>query len=278
MPIHSTWGDWLPRTIAKADPEGVAVWYLGCNGVVLKADDGTTLFVDPYLGTGDPPRTVRMLPIPFDPDDVEEAHAVLATHEHTDHVHGPSQGPILANTDATFFAPGASLDVVRRGGWTDEWAIEDFQLAPVEPGDSIHVGSFTVSVEPAHDPDADEPVSYLFEHRAGTVFHGGDTKPHADLEAIGTRYDIDLGVVAFGSVGMLPAKETGEETRTRWYADENGVIEVANALRLERVLPSHWDMWRGLTADPSALVHHARSFPYPRRIDVVTVGDRLDLP
>ncbi|MFW5949277.1 MAG: MBL fold metallo-hydrolase, partial [Halolamina sp.] len=25
----SDWGDWLPRAIDAADPDGVAVWYLG---------------------------------------------------------------------------------------------------------------------------------------------------------------------------------------------------------------------------------------------------------
>lgn len=64
------------------------IWYLGYNGFVLKAADGTTLFVDPYLGSGDPPRTIRMIPIRFKPSVIETADAVLATHEH---VHGPNQ-------------------------------------------------------------------------------------------------------------------------------------------------------------------------------------------
>ena len=50
--------------LADADPEGLRAWYLGCNGFVLKADDGTTVFVDPYLGTGDPPRTIPIETVP----------------------------------------------------------------------------------------------------------------------------------------------------------------------------------------------------------------------
>ncbi|MEF8831753.1 MAG: MBL fold metallo-hydrolase, partial [Halobacteriales archaeon] len=71
--VASDWGDWLPTAVTEASPDGVAIWYLGCNGFVLKAGDGTTLFVDPYLGTGDPPRTIRMIPVPFAPEDVDEA-------------------------------------------------------------------------------------------------------------------------------------------------------------------------------------------------------------
>ena len=277
MPIHSDWGDWLPRAVEGAEPDGVAVWYLGCNGFVLKAEDGTTLFIDPYLGTGDPPRTVRMIPVPFAPDEVAEADAVLATHEHTDHVHGPSQAPLLANTGATFFGPDASVAKTEEEAWGERWSVQPDQFKVIVEGDTFDVGAYTVHVEPAHDPDSAHPVSYVVEHDAGTFFHGGDTKPDDVLAEVGERHDIDLGVLAFGSYGMIPDKETREPALKRWYADENGVVEAARALQIDRLLPSHWDMWKGLTADPSALVHHARSFEFPERIEVVEIGDRVDL-
>jgi L-ascorbate 6-phosphate lactonase len=272
------WGDWLPRAIADAEPAGVSLWYLGCNGIVAKAADGTTIFVDPYLGTGDPPRTIRMIPVPFDPEDVSEADAILATHEHTDHVHGPSQAPILANTGASFVGPTDSVAVAREDeGWPEHYDVDPDAFRTVEPGDSLEIGSFDLHVETAHDPDATEPVSYVLEHEAGTIFHGGDTKPSDEFDRIGREYDVDLGVLAFGSVGMIPDKETRKPKRTRWYNDENDVVEVASALRLDRLLPSHWDVWKGLTADPTALYHHVRSFEYPERLEIVEIGDRVDL-
>ena len=273
----SDWGDWLPRAVADADPESVAVWYLGCNGFVLKGREGTTLFVDPYVGTGDPPRTVRMIPVPFDPEDVSRADAVFATHEHSDHVHEASQAPILANTGATYYGPDDSIAIARDENWSDLWSIDDDQFAEVAEGDSFDVGEFSVTVEPAYDPDATHPVSYVIEHEAGTFFHGGDSKPAEAFADIGRRYDIDLGVLAFGSVGMIPDKETGEPRRTQWYADENQIVAAARDLRLDRLLPSHWDMWKGLTADPTALHRHAASYEYPRRLELVEIGDRVDL-
>ena len=276
--IESDWGDWLPRAIENAAPEGVAVWYLGCNGFVLKGSEGTTIYIDPYLGLGDPPRTVRMIPVPFNPDDVAEADAVLATHEHTDHVHGPSQAPILENTGARFIAPDDSLEVAREDeSWTDEWDVADEQFEEVNEGDTVEVGEFTIHVEEANDPDATHPVSYVIEHDAGTVFHGGDTKPTDDFARIGKEYDIDLGVLAFGTVGMIPDKQTREPKRTRWYNDENQIIEAAATLGFDRLLPSHWDMWRGLTSDPKVLHHHAKSFAYPRDLEIAEIGDRIDI-
>jgi L-ascorbate 6-phosphate lactonase len=275
--VHSDWGDWLPRAVADAAPDGVAIWYLGCNGFAL-TDGETTLFVDPYLGLGDPPRTVRMIPVPFDPTDVEAANAVLATHEHTDHVHGPSQAPILERTGATLHAPDDSLAVAREDErWTDEWNVNDDQFDEVAEGDTFGIGDFTIHVEDAHDPDATHPVSYAIEHPAGTFFHGGDTKPSETFERIGEEYDVDLAALAFGSVGRIPDKQTHEPARTRWYSDENGVVEIAAALRTERLLPTHWDMWKGLTADPTALHHHVGSFEHPYALEIVEIGDRVDL-
>ncbi|WP_254837722.1 MBL fold metallo-hydrolase [Natronomonas marina] len=275
MTVHSDWGDWLPTAVADADPDGVRLWYLGCNGVVLKAADGTTVFVDPYLGTGDPPRTVRMIPVPFDPADVAAADAVVATHEHTDHVHAPSQAPILERTDATFYGPSASVEAARP--WTDEYDLDDDALAEISEGDSFEVGSFEVHVEAAHDPDAEHPVAYVFEHEAGTFFHGGDARPSDAFDDVGDRYDIDLGVVAFGSAGMILDKETREPTYTAWYADENDAAEAAAQLELDRLVPTHWDMWKGLTADPSALGPHVRSYEHPRHLEILEIGDATDL-
>ncbi|PSP82056.1 MBL fold metallo-hydrolase [Halobacteriales archaeon QS_4_69_225] len=276
MTVHSDWGAWLPEAIADADPDGVRLWYLGCNGLVLKAADGTTVFVDPYLGTGDPPRTVRMIPVPFDPADVAAADAVFATHEHTDHVHGPSQAPILEGTDAAFYGPSASVAAAR--AWPDDYDVDADALLEVAEGETVAVGSFDVHVEPARDPDADHPVAYVFEHDAGTVFHGGDARPSEAFDDVGDRHDLDLGVVAFGSAGMIPDKESREPTHTEWYADENAAAEAAAQLELDRLVPTHWDMWKGLTADPTALRPHVRSYDYPERLELLEIGDSIALP
>jgi L-ascorbate 6-phosphate lactonase len=275
MTVHSEWGEWLPLAVEASDPDGLTLWYLGCNGFILKADDDTTLFIDPYLGTGDPPRTVRMIPVPFEPEDIRKADAVLATHEHTDHTHGPSQAPILAGTDATFYGPKASVDIAEE--WIDEYGIDAGEITEIGEGNTFEVGSLSIHVEAANDPDAESPVSYVIEHESGTFFHGGDARPSEAFEEIGARYDIDLAAVAFGSSGMILDKETREPTYTKWYANENEAAETANQLRTDRLLPTHWDMWKGLTADPGAIRDHVRSFDHPRTLEILEIGDQTSV-
>lgn len=82
-------------------------------------------------------------------------------------------------------------------------------------------------------------------------------------------------MLAVGSVGNIYEHESDEAVRTQWYNDENQVIEAANAPELDRLLPSHWNMWRGVGTDPTVLFEHTASFRYPRTIKVVKIGDRL---
>jgi L-ascorbate 6-phosphate lactonase len=276
MTVESDWEDWLPRAVESATPDGLAIWYLGCNGFIVKSSGGTTVFIDPYLGTGDPPRTVRMVPVPFNPGDITECDAVLGTHEHTDHVHGPSQAPILAGTGADYYTTDSGHEVIREEAWLENYSVTDDQLHEVTEGDTLEIGDLTVHVEPANDPDAEHPVSYVFEHESGTFFHGGDARP-GEFETVGERYDIDVGVLAFGTVGMIADKETGEPTRTQWYNDENMIIEAANELQLDTLVPTHWDMWKGMTTEPTVLHNHANSFAYPSSLSIVEIGDRYDL-
>jgi L-ascorbate 6-phosphate lactonase len=276
MTVESDWEDWLPRAVESATPDGLAIWYLGCNGFIVKSSGGTTVFIDPYLGTGDPPRTVRMVPVPFNPEAITECDAVLGTHEHTDHVHGPSQAPILAGTGADYYTTDSGHEVIREEAWLENYSITDDQLHEVTEGDTLEIGDLTVHVEPANDPDAEHPVSYVFEHESGTFFHGGDARP-GEFESVGERYDIDVGVLAFGTVGMIDDKETGDPTRTQWYNDENMIIEAANELQLDALVPTHWDMWKGMTTEPTVLHNHANSFAYPSTLSIVEIGDRYDL-
>jgi L-ascorbate 6-phosphate lactonase len=87
----------------------------------------------------------------------------------------------------------------------------------------------------------------------GTFFHGGDSKPADVFLEIAEEFDIDLGVLAYGTQGTMPHRETGDLVDTKWYNIEAELTTAAKDLGLTRLLPSHWDMWKRLTADPTSL-------------------------
>jgi L-ascorbate 6-phosphate lactonase len=272
--VHSTWDDWLVRSeIEAAEPDGLSLWFLGCNGFVLRTPEAT-VYVDPYFGDGNPPGTVRMIPVPMDPADATECDAVLATHEHIDHMHPPSYGPLVEDLGADLYAPGTSFDDPDYDG---PLQAPESSRNRIEPGDAFEVGDLTVHVRESHDPDSLEPVSYVFEHESGTVFHGGDSKPAGEFAAIGREFDIDVGILAFGTRGNVADPDGGAPDRVSWYMHGDQVIEAANDLRIDRLLPTHYDMWNGVDGDRKVIFEHARSHEYPRRIDPIRIGDRVDL-
>jgi L-ascorbate 6-phosphate lactonase len=272
--IQSTWGtQFLRQEIESENVSGASVWYLGCNGFVLR-DAETTLYIDPYFGAGEPPFTFRMIPVPLHPAEATQCDAVLVTHEHIDHFHPPSYGPLVENLGASLSAPAACFSDPSYDGALRAPADRRHEI---DAGDTFNVGGFTVHVRAGEDADAIEPVVFIIEHDDGTFFHGGDTKPADRFHKIGEEFDIDLGILAFGTVGNIYYPDEDQARETRWYMDESQVIEVANTLQLDRLLPSHYDMWRGTTGDPKGLFEHAASFEYPHVIEPAKIGDRLSL-
>jgi len=193
------------------------------------------VLIDPYLGTGDlhvldRPETIRMTPVPFDPQDVSTLDALFVTHEHSEHRHEASQAPLLAGTDTPLYAPAESVSRCRdEDAWHEDRPIDADQFHTVTAGETVSVGAFEVTAAGARDPAAVNPVSYVVEHDAGTFFHAGDGRPCDVFETVGKRYDIDLGAVALGHHRSHPVPRGDLPRTVTFYNDSDEVIEIATS-------------------------------------------------
>lgn len=206
----------------------------------------------------------------MDPTDATLCDVVFVTHEHLDHMHPPSYRPLVRDVGVDLYASVAAYERPDRESLQGRENV-------VEPGDTVEVGNPTVDVHSGEDPDTVGEVTYVVEHESGTFFHGGDSRVAAAFDDIGSTYDLDLGVLAMGSVGRQYFPET-DEVRTRSvYMDEDEMIAAANALELARLAPSHYGIWKGVGANPAALAAHAATFEYPRVVEPIEVGDWVDV-
>jgi len=212
----------------------------------------------PYFGDGNPPTTIRNIPVPMDSADATARDAVLVTHEHVDHTHPPTYEPLVEDLGADIYTPAAAYENPQYDG---EVGPPAERKRVIGVGDAFEVGDLTVHVRRANDPDAIEPITYVITHDSETFFHAGDSRPADAFDNIGQEFDIDVGAIAFGTVGRPydPERDGGEPTE--WYNNGDQVLDATNRLELDRLLPTHWDMWQGVGADPKAIVEHARSSP-----------------
>jgi len=270
MTINSDWGEWWIREeINGADVEGVSLWFLGVTGWAIRTPEAA-IYIDPYLSTErDREYIARMPPVPMEPQWADACDAVFCTHDHRDHFWPPSFGPLLEHDGASIHAPGACYEN------HDVSEIPEDQRESVEPGDSYEIGDLTVHVRDGRDPDADGSVTYVIEHEEGTIFHGGDNRPCEAFHEVGEEFDIDMGMLSYGTSGRI--RMDGEVKRRKLYNDAQDVVEAANALGIDRLVPTHWRRWRSIQADPGALSKAATTFEYPRIIEEIEVGDRLRL-
>ncbi len=277
------WGTWLNEEIRDTTvaPGTFTMWWLGCTGIWLKTENNTNLLVDLWCSTGKTAHgsglmkkghqhqkmigcqkiqpNLRNVPCVIDPFAIRELDALLATHDHGDHMDINVAAAVLQNCseDVKFIGPETCVKI-----WV-KWGVPIKRCIVVKPGDVVKIkdtevvalDSFDrtelVTAPPEQVLKGTMPlemdvraVNYLFKTPGGTVYHSGDSHYSNYYAKHGNDHEID---VALGSYGENPRGMTDKLTSI-------DMLRMAECLKTKVVIPIHHDIWTNFKADPQEIL------------------------
>ena len=283
MNTFPEWGTWLNEEIEEEIVEAgsFAMWWLGCTGIWVKSEGNANICIDLWCGSGKRTKTkklmeahhqmarmcggrkiqpnLRMTPFVIDPFAIRKIDAVLATHDHTDHIDVNVAANVVKNCDASvpFIGPEACVAL-----WVS-WGVPAERCITVKPGDVIKIKDTEIIAMDSFDRTAmitvpkevvlqgtlpanidDRAVNFLIKTPGGSVYHSGDSHYSNYYAKHGNEHSVD---VALGSYGENPRGLTDKMTS----AD---ILRMAEALKTIVMIPFHHDIWSNMQADPAEIL------------------------
>ncbi len=257
-------------------PFGTAVlWWLGQMGLLIKMGE-TVLCID-YFASDLPERQVTP-PIPT--AEMKGIQAFLGSHNHLDHMdHEAWRTWAKSCPDAKFVFPAMHQQAVFSDG------IPADRCMGLNDGESCRIGGVMIhAIAAAHEFLDQDPESGLFpclqyvvEGNGVRVYHAGDT----------VRYEGMLPKLqAFGKMDAALLPINGRDA-VRYRRDCIGnmtfqeAADLAGELRLQTVIPGHWDMFVDNPGDPRAFADYSDAkycnllrVELPQYLTPVYIGNR----
>lgn len=242
---------------AQARP-GITFTWLRQASFLVEGRTSAVLF-DPFLT--DLP---GMLVAPgASPEEVSWVTAVLASHEHADHLDGPAFGRIAAASDVpTFVVPRPLRPIAIEAG------VPEARVVGAQPGEVVEVGDLRIYPVPAchgiHMADAYtfgqelsdgdyRYLGYVVEIDGIRVYHAGDTIAYEGMVERLRDLSIDVALLPINGrdhfrerldvVGNLTPREAAD---------------LAAAIGVDLVIPMHYDTVPGNTESPGIFVDYLR--------------------
>jgi L-ascorbate 6-phosphate lactonase len=237
--------------------DGVGIVALGQAGFALVSGQAR-LLVDPFLS----PRPERLADPVVDPRGLRGVTAVLATHEHGDHLDLPTWALLAdASPDALFVVPEPLVPLVTGAG------IPGARVTGVRIGEPVELGGARATPVPARhgvriedgyslgDLSSGTPrfVGYVVEIGGARLYHGGDTLAHRTI--------LDAVAPLRPDVALLPINGRDAERERRGIVGNlspDEAARVARDLAVALAIPMHFDAVRGNEGRPDAFVRAMR--------------------
>jgi len=257
--------------------DAVGIVALGQSGFGLVSEDVRVL-IDPFIS----PRPDRIAAAAVDPRDLVGVTAVLATHEHADHLDLPAWAVIAAMSPAAVFVvPDPLVTPVSGSG------VPGDRVIGARIGSPIRLGAARATPVPArhavHVDDGyslgedgdDGPrwVGYVVELGGVRVYHAGDTLAHERI--VGSVRPLAP------DVALLPINGRDAERERRDIVGNLTPDEAACLARdmsVQLAVPMHFDAIQGNTGRPEAFVRAMRRRHPSASVWVPGVGDGIIWP
>lgn len=249
---------------------GLRASWLGHSTVLVEIDGARILFDPVWARRASPssligPRRFHEPPLPI--DELPPLDAVIASHDHYDHL---DRGVVRALAASPAHATTRWIVPLGVGAHLERWGIPAARITELDWNDSTTLGALTVTATPARhfsgrgfDRNHTLWASFAVTGPAHRVFHSGDTGPFAGFLNIGQRHGpFDLTLIKIGAYG---------ETWPDIHVTPEQAVQAHADLRGRALLPIHWGTFN--------LAFHAWDEPAERVVRAAAVaGTRLIMP
>ena len=253
------------------------LWWLGQSGFLVQHND-LHLLIDPYLSDSltekyantDKPH-VRMSELVIDPRKLDFIDVITSSHNHTDHLDGPTLRALLeVNPEVELVVPAANRQFA-----AERLGVAASRLIEIDAGDKLVGDDIVINAIPAaHDQiERDEQgrhrfLGYVFQCGSWNVYHSGDT----------LRYDGMLEQFRFGfiDIAILPINGRAPERRVAGNLWGDEAAQLARDMGAGVAIPCHFDMFTFNTATPELFVETARKIGQEHK--VLELGERFEFP
>ena len=255
---------------ATPPASGLRATWLGHSTVLVEIDGARILFDPVWARRASPSSLVgpaRFHAPPLALDDLPPLDAVVASHDHYDHL---DRGVVRALARSAAQSRARFVVPLGVGAHLERWGVAPARITELDWSESAAVGPLTFTATPARhfsgrgvaDRNHTLWASWAVAGPTHRVFHSGDTGPFAGFAAIGAAHGpFDLTLIKIGAYG---------ETWPDIHLTPEQAVDAHAKLRGSLLLPIHWGTFN--------LAFHAWDEPAERVVAAAAAGARLVVP